>query len=93
MENNIVLPNIDNLSFEMLADMLGLDIEDIYDLTLEQLSDLTIKHAEEKSKIINGILDNRNSVHTVVKKAQEEYGITPEDLSVMYFEEIEGVNQ
>jgi hypothetical protein len=68
--------------------MLNMDVEDIYDLTLEQLSDLTIQAAEEKTNKINQVLDNRNVVHTVITKAQEDYGVTRDDLSAIFFEEI-----
>jgi len=88
MENNIILPNAENLSLDMLADMLNMDIEDIYDLTPEQLSDLTIQLAEDKSRVINEILDNRNTAHTVITNAQQEYGITKEQLTEIYFDEL-----
>lgn len=86
--SSIILPDAENLSLDVLAEMLNMDVEDIYDLTLEQLSDLTIQAAEEKTNKINQVLDNRNVVHTVITKAQEDYGVTRDDLSAIFFEEI-----
>jgi len=85
---NIVLPTLENTPIEVFAEMLNMDVEDVYDLTPEQLTALTIQYAEDKKNEINQILDNRNVAHTTITTAQKEYGITKDDLSILYFDQI-----
>ena len=90
--SEIILPQqiteSDNIPLEVIADMLHVDVEELYDLTLEQISALTIEAANEKSRIINETLEKRDVAHDVIVSAQKEYGITQEDLSYIYFEEL-----
>lgn len=91
--SDIVLPDVENIPLDIIAGMLGVDIEDLYDLTLEQISALTIQAAEEKSKEQNEVIEKRTNAHDTVKVAQKQAGITNEDLSYIYFEEIKGDNK
>jgi predicted transcriptional regulator len=90
--SNIILPDIENIPLDVIASMLNVDIEDLYDLTIEQISDLTIKAAEEKSKNQNEVIEKRTTAHDTVRTAQKQAGITDEDLSYIYFEDIKGDN-
>lgn len=90
----IILPSqikeSDNIPLDVIAEMLNVDVEDLYDLSLEDISKLTIAYSEQKVEVINKILEKRNEAHTTVIEAQKEYGITKGDLSFMFFEELKG---
>lgn len=72
----------------MIAEMLNVDVEDLYDLTLDQISELTVQIADDKVEIINEILNKRTVAHDTIKTAQKDYGITSDDLSYIYFEDL-----
>ena len=90
----IILPTqiteSDNIPLDVIANMLNVDVEELYDLSLEDISKLTIAYSEKKVEVINKILDKRDQAHTTITEAQKEYGITKEDLSYMFFEELKG---
>lgn len=86
----IIIP--DNYTLQSLAEDLGVELNELLDMSLDEIGDYSVHLAQAKADRINQVIENRNDAFLNIRHAQEEVGITQNDLKEHYFKEI-GVNK
>jgi len=71
-----------------LAKELNIQEEKLYDMYLDEISELSFKISNQKFSRIKDLLKKRDDAFGTVRKAQIDAGITNQDITTMYFEEI-----
>jgi hypothetical protein len=80
--------SVSGFSVEKLAEELDVDMEVLLDMTIDEILHISEKKAQEKESRYEEILSRRNQAVSEVKKYFKENGITNEDMTAMYFENV-----
>ena len=81
-------PEKSEITLEQLAELLNIDFDELCNLTLQDISDISVEIANKNTERINSILENRNIATTEVTELQTQHGITKEDLSQVFFDNL-----
>jgi len=75
-------------TLEDLAKELGIELDQLVDLSLDEVAELSEQKAKQKSIKIKKHLDKRHEALNVFRTAQNEAGITNNDMTKIYFEDL-----